>query len=126
MLLALRLCVKDTVGLPDKPLAEKEAEGVTLIEKDPEPVFVAVLQSLLVMELLLDCAVVELADALKLLLGLKLTEPLSQRLCVSDTVELELKMLLAVGVAVKQAFAVTDAAPELDAVPQPLFENDPV
>ena len=38
------------MGLPDKPLAEKEAEGVTLIEKDPEPVFVTVAQLLLVAE----------------------------------------------------------------------------
>ena len=44
----LLLCVKETVGLPDKPLAENDAEGVTLVEKDPEPVFVTVLQLLLV------------------------------------------------------------------------------
>ena len=62
----LLLCVKETVGLPDKPLAENDAEGVTLVEKDPEPVFVTVPQPLFVNELLPDCDTVGHADALKL------------------------------------------------------------
>ena len=66
VLLGQRLCDKDTVELPDKPLAENDAEGVTLVEKDPEPVFVTVPQPLFVNELLPDCDTVGHADALKL------------------------------------------------------------